>query len=169
MLSLLSEKWKVLACTLFEKWNEIDSRSISRNEISPEFWSFFLPKSSLKYGLKKCKVDFIKNARRYGRAWVTDRIYFHSFFLKKKDWKIQSFRLFPEVKSEKVIFSLFFKKWKWNWNGSRLRTGSEISEICKNFSRILEKRDSRWGVDWTQPTKRVQKFRVGSIKPNWQS
>ena len=63
-LPLGKYKVKMPCFHFFEKWNENDSRS--RSEISREFseksreirFLSFLLKSSLKYGLNKCKVDF---------------------------------------------------------------------------------------------------------------
>ena len=71
---------------------------------------------------------------------------------RSEKWK-KCFHFYP--RSEKFWLSFFFEKckvkrfcffekWKWNKNDSRSRSRSEIS---KKISRILEKRESRWGLD----------------------
>ena len=116
-------------------------REISRNEI---LTSFFLPKSSLKYGLKKCKVDFLSHdltllskmqENMAEVEWQTELV-FTLFFSRNRSEKYKAFTFFEKWKDNP------FEKWKWNLNGPRLRTRSEI---CKKYSRILDKRDSRWG------------------------
>ena len=75
------------------------------------------------------------------RGEVIARTWFHSFFSRKKSEIWIAFTFFEKWKVKNKIPSLFFEKWKWNWNGSRSRTRSENE---KKFSRILEKRESRW-------------------------
>ena len=75
------------------------------------------------------------------RGEVIARTWFHSFFSRKKSEIRIAFTFFEKWKVKNKIPSLFFEKWKWNWNGSRSRTRSE-----KKFSRILEKRESRWSL-----------------------
>ena len=77
------------------------------------------------------------------RGEVIPRTWFHSFFSRKKSEIRIAFTFFEKWKVKNKIPSLFFEKWKWNWNGSRSRTRSENE---KKFSRILEKRESRWSL-----------------------
>ena len=77
------------------------------------------------------------------RGEVIARTWFHSFFSRKKSEIWIAFTFFEKWKVKNKIPSLFFEKWKWNWNGSRLRTRSENE---KKFSKILEKRESRWSL-----------------------
>ena len=77
------------------------------------------------------------------RGEVIPRTWFHSFFSRKKSEIWIAFTFFEKWKVKNKIPSLFFEKWKWNWNGSRSRTRSENE---KKFSRILEKRESRWSL-----------------------
>ena len=77
------------------------------------------------------------------RGEVIARTWFHSFFSRKKSEIWIAFTFFEKWKVKNKIPSLFFEKWKWNWNGSRSRTRSENE---KKFSRILEKRESRWSL-----------------------
>ena len=158
IFSLLSEKWKVnfLAFTFFREvqsekilislffekwmWKENDSRlrlrieisrEISRNEIFEEF--FFFPKSSLKYGLKKCwrrKVDFLfhdhtllskKQEDMVEVEWQTEFV-FTPFF--SREIGVNNTKLSP----------FFFEK----WNGPRTRTRSEICK--KNLKNSRETR-----------------------------
>ena len=77
------------------------------------------------------------------RGEVIARTWFHSFFSRKKSEIWVAFTFFEKWKVKNNIPSLFFEKWKWNWNGSRSRTRSENE---KKFSRILEKRESRWSL-----------------------
>jgi len=77
------------------------------------------------------------------RGEVIARTWFHSFFSRKKSEIWIAFTFFEKWKVKNKILSLFFEKWKWNWNGSRSRTRSENE---KKFSRILEKRESRWSL-----------------------
>ena len=78
------------------------------------------------------------------RGEVIARTWFHSFFSRKKSEIWIAFTFFEKWKVKNKIPSLFFEKWKWNWNGSRSRTRSENE---KKFSRILEKRESRWSLN----------------------
>ena len=86
---------------------------------------------------------FGNTIRNKDRGEVIPRTWFHSFFSRKKSEIRIAFTFFEKWKVKNKIPSLFFEKWKWNWNGSRSRTRSENE---KKFSRILEKRESRWSL-----------------------
>ena len=77
------------------------------------------------------------------RCQVIPRTWFHSFFSRKKSEIQIAFTFFEKWKVKNKFLSLFFESWKWNSNGSRSRTRSEN---LKKISRILEKRESRWGL-----------------------
>ena len=77
------------------------------------------------------------------RGEVIARTWFHSFFSRKKSEIWIAFTFFEKWKVKNKIPSLFFEKWKWNWNSLRSRTRSENE---KEFSRILEQRESRWSL-----------------------
>ena len=79
------------------------------------------------------------------RAQVIPRTWFHSFFSRKKSEIQIAFTFFEKWKVKNKFLSLFFESWKWNSNGSRSRTRSEN---LKKISRILEKRESRWGLEF---------------------
>ena len=64
-------------------------------------------------------------------------------------WKVKivSLHSFQEVKVKIKWLKIEIEKWKWKSFDSKSRSRSEFS---KKISRILENRDSRWSLEWSE-------------------
>ena len=142
-LSFVDLRWAQLNFSLvFVTFFKLMFGSDLEHRVWSRFWNWNLA-NILRLVLTWDLTIFGNTIGNKDRGEVIARTWFHSFFSRKKSEIWIAFPFFEKWKVKNKIPSLFFEKWKWNWNGSRLRTRSENE---KKFSRILEKRESRWSL-----------------------